>query len=286
MANSTSGSISGSMPDTICIEGLEIYARHGVFPEENAKGQTFIVSAELYADFEEAAAGDNLDKSTDYGAVCRFMTQFLQEHAYKLIETCAVNTAEAVLDEFPLLTGIKIRIDKPHAPIGLPFRSVAVETTRAWHEACIALGSNMGDSRAYLDGAIKALSETKGIRMDKVSDYIVTEPYGGVEQDDFLNGCAVVQTYHSPGKLLDILHKIEADADRKRTLHWGPRTLDLDIIFYDELVVDEEDLHIPHIDMQNRDFVLRPLCQIAPHLRHPLIGKTVQELLSDLNDSC
>ena len=273
------------MSDIIHITGLEIYARHGVYNEENEKGQTFIISAELGADFEAAAGGDDLEKSTDYGAVCHFLTKYLQEHTYKLIETCAVSAAEAVLDEFPLLESVKLRVDKPFAPIGLPFKSVAAETKRCWHTAYIALGSNMGDSRAYLDGAVRALGGRRGIRVLCNADYLVTKPYGGVEQDDFLNGMMKIRTYHSPWKLLDILHEIEEAADRKRIIRWGPRTLDLDIIFYDDLVLDAEELHIPHIDMQNRDFVLRPLAQIAPYVRHPVLNKTVEELYRELEIS-
>ena len=273
------------MYDIISITDLEIFAHHGVFPEETAAGQTFYVSAEMYADFSDAASGDDLDKSTDYGAVCHFMTDFMQKNTYKLIETAAVRMSEAVLDEFPLLKGIRLRVDKPGAPVGLPFGTVSVETERSWHRVYIAIGSNMGDSRAYLDNAVKALKETKGIRLGAVSDYIVTAPYGGVEQDDFLNGALALDTYHSPEKLLRILHEIEADAGRERLVHWGPRTLDLDILLYDDSVIDTEDLHIPHIDMHNRDFVLKPLSQIAPYVRHPVLNKTIMQLLSELERS-
>ncbi len=270
------------MKDMICIDGLEVFARHGVYPEENENGQTFIVCAEMAADFTKAAENDDLEESTDYGAVCRFITEFMQKNTYKLIETAAVRLAEAILDTFPLLFGVRLRIEKPEAPIGLPFDTVAVETERAWHRAYIALGSNMGDKEAYLDGAVDALGRTRGIRMGEVSDHLVTAPYGGVEQDDYLNAVLWADTYHSPERLLDILHGIEADADRVREIRWGPRTLDLDILLYDDLVLDTPDLHIPHIDMHNRDFVLRPLSQIAPYVRHPVLRKTAGELPAEL----
>ena len=118
----------------------------------------------------------------------------------------------------------------------------------------------------------------------KFSDYLVTEPYGGVEQDKFLNGALRVRTLLSPEELLDRLHVLEQAADRKRIVHWGPRTLDLDILFYDDLVIDTEELHVPHIDMENRDFVLKPMVEIALYLRHPVLNLTMEQLLKKLEE--
>ena len=83
-------------------------------------------------------------------------------------------------------------------------------------------------------------------------------------------------------ELLDRLHDLEKAADRKRIIHWGPRTLDLDILFYDNEIIDTEDLHIPHIDMENRDFVLKPMVEIAPYYRHPILNQTMEQLLNKL----
>ena len=115
-----------------------------------------------------------------------------------------------------------------------------------------------------------------------MSKYLVTEPYGGVEQDEFLNGVLRLRTLLTPEELLDRLHELEAEANRERLIHWGPRTLDLDILFYDNEIIDTPDLHIPHIDMQNRDFVLKPMDEIAPHYRHPVLNKTIHQLLDEL----
>ena len=82
---------------------------------------------------------------------------------------------------------------------------------------------------------------------------------------------------------IDRLHELEAAANRERIIHWGPRTLDLDILFYDNEIIDTPDLHIPHIDMENRDFVLKPLDEIAPYYRHPVLNKTIHQLLTELN---
>lgn len=116
----------------------------------------------------------------------------------------------------------------------------------------LAFGSNMGDKKKYLDDGIQGLREMKEIVVEKVSNYLETEPYGVVEQDKFLNGVLKLRTFLPVDELLDRLHDLEKAADRKRIIHWGPRTLDLDILFYDNEIIDTEDLHIPHIDMENR----------------------------------
>ena len=141
----------------------------------------------------------------------------------------------------------------------------------------------LGDAEiGHLDGAVKELDADKCCRVKKVSEFIVTEPVGGVEQDDFLNGCLELETLYTPYELLDFLHKIEQEHNRERIVHWGPRTLDLDIILYDDVVMYEEDLIIPHIEMENRAFVLKPLCEIAPYIKNPVNGKSIKQLLSEI----
>lgn len=271
-----------TMYDTITIKDLEVYAHHGVFAEENKLGQKFLISAELYTDFSTAAKGDDLTKSVDYGSVCSAITKFMQDNTYNLIETAAELLAQNLLSNYKLLYGLQIEIKKPWAPVGLPLNTVSVKIRRFWHTAYIALGSNMGEKRNYIDTAIEKLRNTKGCEVLKVSDLITTPPYGGVEQDDFLNGVLCLKTLLNTYELLELLNRLEREANRKREIHWGPRTLDLDIILYDNEVIDSEVLHIPHIDMHNRQFVLQPLAQIAPYVRHPILNKTAEQLLDEL----
>ena len=157
-----------------------------------------------------------------------------------------------------------------------------MEITRGWHTAYVAFGSNLGDKKKFLDDGIQGLRTTPSCEVEAVSEYLVTEPYGGVEQDEFLNGVLKLRTLLTPEELLDRLHELEAAANRERIIHWGPRTLDLDILFYDNEIIDTPDLHIPHIDMENRDFVLKPMDEIAPYYRHPVLNKTVHQLLNEL----
>lgn len=268
--------------DKIRIKNLEVFANHGVFPEENKLGQKFLVSAELYTDTRKAGKTDDLKDSIHYGEVCHQIKGFLQQHTYKLLERAAEQLCAELLISTPGLERIQLEIKKPWAPIGLSLETVSVEIQRGWHCAYIALGSNMGDKEGYLNQAVQELKKASGCRVERVSDFLVTAPYGNVEQDDFLNGCLLLRTLLSPQELLVLLHEIEQKADRKRDVRWGPRTLDLDILLYDDQIVDSEDLRIPHIEMHKRDFVLKPLAQIAPYAFHPLLGKTAEQLLEEL----
>ncbi len=268
--------------DKIIIEGLSCFGKHGVLPEENRLGQNFIISCELYCDIEEAAHTDNIDKAVNYAEVSRFIRDFTENNVFKLIETLGYRLACMLLKKYNIKK-VKLRVDKPSAPIGLPFKTVAVETCLKWNTSYIGLGSNIGDKKAYLDMAVKELSSDENIRLIKTADYIETEPYGYADQDSFLNSVAKIETIYTPFQLLDKLRHIEAMAKRERKIHWGPRTLDLDILLYEDVVMDTRDLTIPHIDMANREFVLKPLCQIAPYAMNNALGKTALQMYRELN---
>lgn len=268
--------------DYITITGLKIFAHHGVFEEETKNGQDFYVNAKLFYDMEKAAQTGEVTDAVHYGEVCQFITDFLQEHTYKLLERAVAETMKAVLAAFPMLDGIEMELCKPHAPIPLPFENVSVTQSLHWHKVYLAIGSNMGDKEQYLNQAVETLRRDTDFKEVRTSKWLVTEPYGGVEQEEFLNGAIEVRTILTPQQLLARLHEIEAQANRERLLRWGPRTLDLDILFYEDETVNETDLIIPHIDMPNRRFVLEPLAELAPAFLHPVLKKTVKQMLDEL----
>lgn len=269
--------------DIISIDNLEIYAHHGVFTEENVLGQKFLVSVKLFMDCSKAARLDDIDYSVDYSKICYFIKKLMEEKNYKLIEAVAYNIASGILLQCPLVRKVHVDVKKPWAPIMLPVDTVSVSTDVMWHKAYLSIGSNIGDREGFLDFAIDELNKDKVTKVIKISEYIETKPYGYIDQNDFMNSALEIETMLSPRELLELAHSIEAAANRKRDIHWGPRTLDIDILFYDDCIIDEEDLTIPHIEISKRDFVLRPLCSIAPYIIHPIYKEPVIVLFERLN---
>ena len=148
-------------------------------------------------------------------------------------------------------------------------------------EVYIGIGSNLGDREGYIRKSLGLMNDF-GIAVIRVSSIIETEPYGYTDQPPFLNCVAHVETFYSPLHLLNALQLIEKTLGRKRSIRWGPRTIDLDILLYNSVVIDTPRLKIPHPDMVNRYFVLKPLSEIAPDLVHPVFGKTMIELLNGI----
>lgn len=267
--------------DRINIKGLEIFAHHGVYREETVLGQKFIVDVSMEVDTRAAGRTDDLKKSVNYGSVCSDIQDVMKNRNYKLIEAVAEEIALAILLKYEEVRGVSVTVKKPWAPVLVHVDDVSVAIERRKHAAYLGLGSNIGDRESYLDMAIDELNKDKYTKVTKVSDFIETKPYGGVEQDDFLNGCLEIETLRTPEELLELTAGIEKQAGRERLIHWGPRTLDIDILLYDDIVYDSEKLHIPHIEMHKRAFVLTPLAAIAGYKRHPLLKKTISELADE-----
>ena len=149
------------------------------------------------------------------------------------------------------------------------------------HTAHIALGSNLGDKAANLRRALELLDE-RGVEVVKVSSFICTEPYGVTDQPQFLNAVCQVRTSLEPLALLHTLLGIEQEMGRVRLRHWGERNIDLDLLLYEDVIMDTPELKLPHPDMQNRDFVLLPLAEIASEFIHPVLHKSIDELKENL----
>jgi len=152
-----------------------------------------------------------------------------------------------------------------------------------WHKATLGLGGNIGDPVAAMAAALRRLDARSDCRVRAVSQLYRTPPWGNVDQADFYNSCAAIETTLAPEPLLAACLDIERDMKRVRIERWGPRTIDIDILTYDDAVVDGEHLKIPHPRMTERGFVLTPLADIAPDLC--VRGRAVAEWLSDSDRS-
>lgn len=150
--------------------------------------------------------------------------------------------------------------------------------------ALVGLGSNLSNRQEILEGAIRALGDVPEVIVQRVSSFFETEPIGGPPgQGMYLNAAAALATTLDPFELLGVLQQIEARFGRVRTIHWGPRTLDLDLLLYEDRIIDTPELSVPHPRLASRMFVLEPLAEIAPRAIEPVSKRTIAELLSDLS---
>ncbi|MFP5335203.1 MAG: 2-amino-4-hydroxy-6-hydroxymethyldihydropteridine diphosphokinase [Actinomycetes bacterium] len=261
------------MPDRIELSGLRAKGFHGVFEDERRAGQEFVVDLVLHVDTREAAAGDDLAATVDYGAVARRVHDLVTGPPYDLIETLADRIAVACL-EHSRVEGVEVAVHKPQAPITVPFEDVIVRVTRRRPglddvpagpvRAALALGANLGDREATLRSAVADLAAVPGVRLLHVSPVYETPPVGGPTQGPYLNAVVVVATTLSPRALLRAAHRVENAHGRVRSVRWGPRTLDVDVLTHGELVAADEELAVPHPRAHERGFVLVPWAAADP----------------------
>ena len=264
--------------DQLRIKDLEIFAFHGLFLSEKELGQKFVISASLSYDMTKAATDLDLDSSIHYGELCQKWTTWFQEESEDLIETVAYKLVERT---YPLVQEIELELKKPWAPVHLPLETCSVTIHRRKQRAFIALGSNMGDKTANLKQAIDYM-RARGIHILKESSVITTEPWGDVEQDRFANQVIEVETWLPAPILLETLLAIESEMGRIREVHWGPRLIDLDLLFVEDKVFYTDELILPHPYIAERLFVLESLQEIAPHFIHPVLGQPIRHLYQEL----
>ena len=267
--------------DFILLEDLEIRAFHGVLPEEKRLGQKFLLTIRMEMALRPAGISDDLNQSVSYADVARSVTKVFTETSHDLIETAAEVVARHILQTWPVFQKVTVCVRKPWAPIGLPLSAPSVTIRRGWHRAFVALGANLGARAQTLIAALASL-ETEQTHVVAASGFLETKPVGPVEQPDYLNAAAELRTLLTPWELLSVLQAIELEHGRTREIHWGPRTLDLDLLMYDQLITEDPELVLPHPRMMERRFVLQPLCEISPWLVHPLTRQRMADVLREL----
>jgi dihydroneopterin aldolase/2-amino-4-hydroxy-6-hydroxymethyldihydropteridine diphosphokinase len=253
--------------DHVYVNGLRLMALIGVLPHEREAPQPVQVDLDLKVDLVDAGLTDNLSDTANYGAIAEAVAEVVRMSTDTLLERLVARIAERVL-QFDHVEVADVRLTKLRPPIPEDLDSTAVRIVRsrvdmrvpARHRAIVALGSNLGDRAAYLRFGLDRLSNVVA-----QSQVFETDPVGGPgNQGPYLNMVAVVDTDLDPYALLRRLLQIEAEAQRVRKVRWGPRTLDLDILFYDDAAIESEELTVPHPRAHERRFVLEPLSEVSP----------------------
>ena len=267
--------------DRITLSGLRVRGRHGVLPAERELGQEFVIDATLWLNTDRAAARDDVTETVHYGELAETLAAIVAGEPVNLIETLAHRLVQACLAD-PRVTRAEVTVHKPAAPIPLPFGDVAVTVARSarresgtpsasrWGEhAVLSIGSNMGDRLGHLRAAVAALDRRFGVLA--VSGVYETDPVGGPEQDDYLNAIVLVNPA-PPRELLAAARAAEEAAGRVRTVRWGPRTLDVDVIACGETVSDDPEILLPHPRAHERAFVCVPWLDVDPAATLPGYG--------------
>ena len=255
--------------DRIDINGLRVVTTIGVLPHEREIAQPLQVDVSMHVDLHDAGFSDELSDTANYGAVTEALTALARESKDLLLERLAHKMAEVALT-FDRVEAVDVTLTKLHPPIPEDMVSTAVRVHRTrresavpprhQHRAVVALGSNLGDRAEFLKYAVSQLDGVVAL-----SQVFETDPIGGPDnQGPYLNMAALVETELDPFALIRRLQRIEAEAGRQRVIRWGPRTLDLDLLFYDDVTITGEDLTVPHPRYAERRFVLAPLSEVAP----------------------
>jgi len=257
------------MTDQIEISAIRTVAIVGALPHEREIPQPLQIDLTLDVDPGDAGQSDDLDDTVHYGWVADQVVAVVSESKDVLLERLAARVADEVLT-FDRVEAVTVTLTKLRPPIAVDAASTAVRISRtrstaavarqSSHRAFIALGSNLGDRRAFLRMGVAGLD-----RVIAVSQVYETDPVGGPDdQGAYLNMVVEIETPLDPFALLRRCQRIEGEAMRQRVVHWGPRTLDVDIIMYDDATIETADLVVPHPHFAERRFVLTPLAEIAP----------------------
>ena len=257
------------MTDVIEINGIRAVTIVGALPHEREIPQPLRIDLSFEVDLRDAGSSDELGDTVNYGLVADRVVAAVEESKDVLLERLVARIADEVL-AFDRVEAVTAKLTKLRPPIAVDASDTAVKIRRTRaeaqipphtvHTAYVALGSNLGDRLGFLRLGVAGLGNVTAM-----SDVYETDPVGGPEdQGPFLNMVVEVETSLDPFALLRRCQLIEAEAMRQRVVHWGPRTLDVDIVLFDGVMMESEDLTIPHPRYAERRFVLAPLADIAP----------------------
>lgn len=258
--------------DIIWLKGIAAHANHGVFDFERQNGQRFVLDVGFELDTRRAARTDSVDATVSYADVAAAVHAVLTNEPADLIETVAERMAAAAL-AFPGVTAATVVLHKPEAPLAVPFHDVALQIRRTPLTVVpiqpvpvvLALGGNIGDSRAIITAGVQGLSdELSTVRVGPLVRTAAMTLPGSEPQNDYLNTVVTAHTRLSASEVLELAQRVEYAHRRRRGVRWGPRTLDIDVIAYGDVVADHADLTLPHPGAVERSFVLVPWAALEP----------------------
>lgn len=253
------------MAERIFVSNLCLHGRHGVLAEESALGQKFFVDIDCSVDIDDALRDDDYSKTLCYSGLCDLAAEVSSSGRFNLIETLADRIANVVLMRFAAVAEVRVRIRKPFAPIAAMLDHVGAEVSRRRATPIgLSLGSNVGNKLDNIAKAISRLADCSDIDIDEVSHFYRTAPWGKTDQDWFVNACITGTTSANPRDLLRRCKAVEIQVGRLKNVRWGPRIVDIDLLYFGDTAMNDVELTLPHPEIFNRAFVLQPLAEIAP----------------------
>jgi dihydroneopterin aldolase/2-amino-4-hydroxy-6-hydroxymethyldihydropteridine diphosphokinase len=281
--------------DKILITGVAVWGKHGVFSFEREQPQPFTLDMEIWADISKSCISDNLSDTINYADIYNIIKNVVETQSFMLIERLSYVIIEKVFSYDMRIQKIRIRTVKNKAPLEGQVDGVGVEIEKsrdpAWsqdtygkvsieksetavntkteangeYKAVLSLGSNIGDRKQNIQKALEILANSNCTILNKSKLYETT-PVGYINQEKFYNAAILVKTLLNPFELLTKIREIENTLGRKKTIKWGPRTIDIDIIAYEGCIINTEKLTLPHKEYTQRTFVLKTLADIPEAL--------------------
>ncbi|MBA7508234.1 Bifunctional folate synthesis protein [subsurface metagenome] len=280
----------------ILIKDLNLFGYHGVKESEKKDGQNFRFNIEIFISKSSFLNDDSIENTLNYSEVIKLIKRINSSERFNLLETFSQTVAEDIMKISPLVDKVIVRIEKTSPPIKENLESVGVEYVldrkreekdkfeKGKVDIYLSLGSNVGDRENNLRKAVDLISSNPNINVVKVSSIYETEPMYLKDQNSFYN--VVLQAHTGielgPFEMIGFLKGIEYDFGRRGSeKKYGPRIIDIDLLYYGEMVIESDFLTLPHPGIEERKFVLAPLSEIAPELK--IKSRNIGKFIADCN---
>jgi dihydroneopterin aldolase/2-amino-4-hydroxy-6-hydroxymethyldihydropteridine diphosphokinase len=267
--------------NSIIIKNLDVTCPPGMVPATTDSGGRCRLTAEFY--LQPELQGEQSAAPMDFAPLCREIRDGFCQMRAQSIEACLEELTHRILLAYARVDHVSLTLKLCEGLAGISLDYAGVRVERGWHRAFLGVGSNLGDRHENIQAAAELINQSGLSRVESISKIYETEPQGYLDQGRFLNCAFEIKTLLSPTDLIRLLLDIEERLKRERKIHLGPRTIDLDLLFYDDLISDHETAVIPHPRLHQRRFVLTPLCDIAPYVLHPILKERCNRIAEKLD---